>query len=712
MIALATADTGVWIVPSASALLADAAPTGQLLPWLVLAVVLVAGLIVGYGDVLRLRLRRIWALSGICFTESMRRRVWLVTLLAIGGVIVVSQLQQASDDQDAIRQTIKFCLFASGLVVIVTALILASTNLPREIENRVIYTIVTKPTTRLEIILGKVLGFARVSAAILLIMGCFTYGYLHLRNHERLARVRDELAALPPGSAIRATLEHYLASGFLETKSLDQATSLNIYSHPPSDGLRWMRGGEPQFFLVHFEPSADERALLAAAAEQNAEVDLLTTLTVRRVPLSKQDRTTLRQLGLKSENAGPPKPFGPQLAAPAATQPDLYPALVKFRVPSPSGAALIKSEDFGHDPAGTRISDGDSAWPPAIATISGAACAQLAAMPDFFVEVSPVTPGVEYGAGPMPVVIFVPGANSGKGTMIRPQLVNGVPAEPTFLAPPGRNGVILTGHSDSVRSIADFGFHGASPVVRPDGAVAFQLDVKTERTGDFNSTSGMFAVTALDILNDSTGKSSGTIYGTPELNRLTLFDVPAADVDGGNFHVLLRSLTDEQWLEVQPDSVALITADRSFGGNLFKSFLLLWMLSTLVVCIAVFCSTFLSWPIAIVLTLVILLGRWGVNELGDSLNPGVGRMVSGDFQLGDPTESRVVSSAVETLSKSLRVGAVVLPDVSQFPATEDVERGISIPPSELEEAAKSLFVYGLTVIVGGYLVLRFKEVAP
>ena len=86
------------------------------------------------------------------------------------GAVIVTQLQKPIDAQDAVRQTVKFCLFATGLVVTVTAIILASTNLPKEIENRVIYTIVTKPTTRLEIVVGKVLGFARVSAAILLII--------------------------------------------------------------------------------------------------------------------------------------------------------------------------------------------------------------------------------------------------------------------------------------------------------------------------------------------------------------------------------------------------------------------------------------------------------------------------------------------------------------------------------------------------------------
>src|SRR5207249_10186075 len=124
---------------------------------------------------------RIWAVSSVCFAESYRRRILLITPLAIIGVIIVAQLQQPFDEQDAVFQTIKFSLFATGLLITVTAIILACTNLPREIENRVIYTVVTKPTTRLEIVLGKILGFARVSALILLIMGLFTFGYLHWR---------------------------------------------------------------------------------------------------------------------------------------------------------------------------------------------------------------------------------------------------------------------------------------------------------------------------------------------------------------------------------------------------------------------------------------------------------------------------------------------------------------------------------------------------
>ena len=139
--------------------------------------IVLVGLAVGLADLLRLSPRRVWAIGSVGFRESIRRRVLWVTPLAMLAIIAVSQLSHPFDEQDAIRQTTKYCLFASGVVVVIASLILACTSLPKEIDNRVIYTIVTKPATRLEIVLGKTLGFACTSAMILLVMGLFSYGY-------------------------------------------------------------------------------------------------------------------------------------------------------------------------------------------------------------------------------------------------------------------------------------------------------------------------------------------------------------------------------------------------------------------------------------------------------------------------------------------------------------------------------------------------------
>src|SRR5437899_11638081 len=88
------------------------------LGWLIAGLIVVIGLfVIGIKDLIRFRPRRVWAISGVVQAESIRRRVLWITPLAILGVIVVAQLTKPIDEQDAIRQTTKLCLFATGLVV-------------------------------------------------------------------------------------------------------------------------------------------------------------------------------------------------------------------------------------------------------------------------------------------------------------------------------------------------------------------------------------------------------------------------------------------------------------------------------------------------------------------------------------------------------------------------------------------------------------------
>jgi hypothetical protein len=157
----------------------------------------------------------------------------------------------------------------------------------------------------------------------------------------------------------------------------------------------------------------------------------------------------------------------------------------------------------------------------------------------------------------------------------------------------------------------------------------------------------------------------------------------------------------------------LVTGEEAFAFNLFKSLLVMWLMSLLVVIISIFCSTFLSWPIAVVLTIVILLGHWGAMQIGDSNAPGMGAQVAKDmFGLRDPASMKTVSSAVDNLSRALNVVAKVLPDISQFSATEDIERGVTIAPHVLLDSGKVIVFFGLPLTVLAYVFLKRKEVAP
>jgi len=216
----------------------------------------------------------------------------------------------------------------------------------------------------------------------------------------------------------------------------------------------------------------------------------------------------------------------------------------------------------------------------------------------------------------------------------------------------------------------------------------------------------------MQVHNRTTGQTSEPFEVRVESGRVVPLSVPAEHLKGGNFDVYLRGLNEGAWYGLEKSSLNLVRSAQPFSWNLFKGLLVLWMMSILVVAIAVFCSTFLSWPIAIVLTLFILLGHWGVSQLGDIAGSGVGAEVATSMGLSDPTAARIVSGSVGFLTNLLTFVAQFLPDISRFAVTEDIERGVSMPPATLAGAAWVLLGYGLPITLLGYVIFRNKEVAP
>jgi hypothetical protein len=139
------------------------------------------------------------------------------------------------------------------------------------------------------------------------------------------------------------------------------------------------------------------------------------------------------------------------------------------------------------------------------------------------------------------------------------------------------------------------------------------------------------------------------------------------------------------------------------------------MLSLLVVIISVFCSTFLSWPIAVVLTVVILMGHWAADQVSDIAQPGVGRQIVNDMlgSTSNAATSNAVSKSVDALVGMLHTVSAVLPDISKFSALQDIQQGLSISPTQvLLPSLLVLLTFGLPLMVLSYIFLKYKEVAP
>lgn len=683
--------------------------------WLAGAIVLFGLVIYGFFDLIQFSLGRVWAISGVCFAESIRRRVLLITPLAILGVILISQLQRPIDEADAIRQTIKVAMFATGLIVCVLMIILASTNLPKEIDSRVIYTIVTKPTTRLEIVVGKILGFARVSLAILLIMGVFTWGYLEIRQHFLLNEVQDRLSAEDVSAAHRGTLQHYLEKGLLSSKQYAQPSSLGVYSAPPEDGgrIRWVFGSNEQTILVPFTISEEE-----LAAGENAGGVILMRLRVRQRRLTPEERQQqpdpLSAFGALTvdDNKGPvnpnyvPKPI------------DAPPPKVDVSILTADEIQVLPWNQLS-SPTQGEISTEPNARPMQV-NLSPDQVKMIAKAGRFYVQIAPLTVATQYGIemptnqADSPVVIGVPDASgNGKPHFFGTSAVSEHPwSGIIFRSRSGSFGQQIAGGPAGTKPMGLYTFRNIP--LHPDAAgnVQFELTSGIERNEDTEMPLEDITnvqVEALDANYHPTGKAA---IVHPESLRTAYFELPAASLDNGNFSIAVRSLSDDAWVGLRPDSLAVVQSTTPFTLNLVKSLFILWMMSVLVVAVCVFCSTFLSWPIAIVLSVVILLGHWGVQELGDATNSGIGNQVATDLGFSNPAQAKVVSTTVEGLTKMLNTVSTVLPDISKFEASDDLERGVTLSGEQILEALAVLAGFGIPLATLAYVFLRNKEVAP
>lgn len=116
-------------------------------------------------------MRAIWVLAGNTFREVIRDRILygliLFALLLIGLSLALGQLSFA----EQARISANFGLSAIHLCAVVLAIFVGSNLVYKEIEKKTILTILVRPISRLQFILGKALGLALVIVAMMLGLG-------------------------------------------------------------------------------------------------------------------------------------------------------------------------------------------------------------------------------------------------------------------------------------------------------------------------------------------------------------------------------------------------------------------------------------------------------------------------------------------------------------------------------------------------------------
>src|SRR5580693_5996983 len=131
-------------------------------------------------DISEISLRRVWALAMLTFREAVRRKALLVfgvfALLFMFGSWFLTSGGEKADIQ--IQRHVVFVFTAISWLVLPVVLMLSCWGIPEDIKARSMHTVVTKPVRRIEIVLGRMLGFSLIATLIVGVMAVAGYVWI------------------------------------------------------------------------------------------------------------------------------------------------------------------------------------------------------------------------------------------------------------------------------------------------------------------------------------------------------------------------------------------------------------------------------------------------------------------------------------------------------------------------------------------------------
>ena len=140
---------------------------------------------------------RVAAITGNTLTELTRQKVFFVVL--IFGLLLIGTsgfMAQLSFQQEF--QVLKdVSLGAMSIFISLLAIVATARLLPQEMEDRTIYTILAKPVSRLEYLLGKLAGVLLLLAITIALMSALFVAVLYAREQTVLHETARQLARLP-----------------------------------------------------------------------------------------------------------------------------------------------------------------------------------------------------------------------------------------------------------------------------------------------------------------------------------------------------------------------------------------------------------------------------------------------------------------------------------------------------------------------------------
>ncbi len=212
----------------------------------------------------------------------------------------------------------------------------------------------------------------------------------------------------------------------------------------------------------------------------------------------------------------------------------------------------------------------------------------------------------------------------------------------------------------------------------------------------------------------------GTRDGNPE--ELNIYDDLVSD---GKLKVIVRCRDPGQYFGMSAADLYLKAGESTFGWNMFKGFLGLWMQMLLIICVGVMFSTFLSGPVAMVATMACLvLGFFGslAFSVATGETPGGGpieSLIRIPLQTGAMVELDLGNPVLEKTIKIVDTGVMytlfsvfqAIPSFGQFNTGDYVAYGYNIYGGLVARHLTMTFCYFVLTAVIGYFFLKTREIA-
>lgn len=157
-------------------------------------------------------MRRITAIAAVTWTELVRMKVFyflvIFALLVIGNSFFLAKFSF----EEEFQMLKDIALGAMSIFSALLAILATATLLPKDIEDRTIYTILAKPVSRTEYLLGKLAGVFLLLALAVLLMGTVFAVVLLLRTQTLMHAAELEMQGMPAAD-LQAALAKIRAAG-------------------------------------------------------------------------------------------------------------------------------------------------------------------------------------------------------------------------------------------------------------------------------------------------------------------------------------------------------------------------------------------------------------------------------------------------------------------------------------------------------------------